>query len=117
MLEKNLIFFFSSRRRHTRCSRDWSSDVCSSDLLWRRGDAADDDLFEVGIGYAIAFGRRLRWPAGIEPFLPLLWVCQKVVYRKAGPLSRLEFLPGELLCDRGIVEFLDADDHVAPPDP
>src|SRR2546422_6337251 len=27
------IFFFSSRRRHTRCSRDWSSDVCSSDLL------------------------------------------------------------------------------------
>src|SRR2546422_3457092 len=28
-----LCFFFSSRRRHTRCSRDWSSDVCSSDLL------------------------------------------------------------------------------------
>src|SRR6266436_2105857 len=27
------FFFFSSRRRHTRCSRDWSSDVCSSDLL------------------------------------------------------------------------------------
>src|SRR5205809_6663167 len=27
-----LFFFFSSRRRHTRCSRDWSSDVCSSDL-------------------------------------------------------------------------------------
>src|SRR2546429_1821183 len=26
-------FFFPSRRRHTRCSRDWSSDVCSSDLL------------------------------------------------------------------------------------
>src|SRR2546429_8216124 len=29
----NYFFFFSSRRRHTRCSRDWSSDVCSSDLL------------------------------------------------------------------------------------
>src|SRR2546429_1072220 len=28
----SLVFFFSSRRRHTRCSRDWSSDVCSSDL-------------------------------------------------------------------------------------
>src|SRR5439155_13103634 len=26
------IFFFSSRRRHTRWPRDWSSDVCSSDL-------------------------------------------------------------------------------------
>src|SRR5690606_4548831 len=37
-------FFFSSRRRHTRFSRDWSSDVCSSDLqpaptLTRRGAA------------------------------------------------------------------------------
>src|SRR5256884_1052794 len=29
---QRLCFFFSSRRRHTRCSRDWSSDVCSSDL-------------------------------------------------------------------------------------
>src|SRR5690606_40800364 len=28
-----LVFFFSSRRRHTRFSRDWSSDVCSSDLF------------------------------------------------------------------------------------
>src|SRR5207247_8020301 len=27
-----LFFFFSSRRRHTRSTRDWSSDVCSSDL-------------------------------------------------------------------------------------
>src|SRR5690606_39516761 len=31
----HIFFFFSSRRRHTRFSRDWSSDVCSSDL--RRG--------------------------------------------------------------------------------
>src|SRR6266849_8208728 len=29
---KFLFFFFSSRRRHTRSTRDWSSDVCSSDL-------------------------------------------------------------------------------------
>src|SRR5216684_7259214 len=32
------FFFFSSRRRHTRCSRDWSSDVCSSDLRVRGAD-------------------------------------------------------------------------------
>src|SRR5207253_6326920 len=32
------FFFFSSRRRHTRWPRDWSSDVCSSDLLWRVND-------------------------------------------------------------------------------
>src|SRR3989442_11022726 len=30
--QKTMFFFFSSRRRHTRCGRDWSSDVCSSDL-------------------------------------------------------------------------------------
>src|SRR5690606_40894291 len=29
------LSFFSSRRRHTRFSRDWSSDVCSSDLKYR----------------------------------------------------------------------------------
>src|SRR5690606_40744411 len=36
------LFFFSSRRRHTRFSRDWSSDVCSSDLAAgaRTGTAA-----------------------------------------------------------------------------
>src|SRR5256885_16349598 len=37
------MFFFSSRRRHTRLQGDWSSDVCSSDLYrpdsnWEKGD-------------------------------------------------------------------------------
>src|SRR5215203_6839439 len=35
-----LLFFFSSRRRHPRYWRDWSSDVCSSDLRWRRSGRA-----------------------------------------------------------------------------
>src|SRR5690242_21893414 len=35
-----LYFFFSSRRRHTRLTCDWSSDVCSSDLLARQRPAA-----------------------------------------------------------------------------
>src|SRR5690349_23691936 len=33
LLSYLFLFFFSSRRRHTRSLRDWSSDVCSSDLL------------------------------------------------------------------------------------
>src|SRR5438105_9857695 len=33
MLVFLFFFFFSSRRRHTRSTRDWSSDVCSSDLI------------------------------------------------------------------------------------
>src|SRR5207302_3243364 len=41
------FFFFSSRRRHTRFSRDWSSDVCSSDLtrrLWAGRPGTDTCL-------------------------------------------------------------------------
>src|SRR5450830_1992676 len=39
----NDFFFFSSRRRHTRSKRDWSSDVCSSDLrLGERAEALDE---------------------------------------------------------------------------
>src|SRR5207249_5207910 len=38
--DRGVFFFFSSRRRHTRSKRDWSSDVCSSDLIrddvWRQ---------------------------------------------------------------------------------
>src|SRR6185369_8953416 len=33
--KQRLLFFFSSRRRHTRFKCDWSSDVCSSDLIER----------------------------------------------------------------------------------
>src|SRR5256885_10010117 len=35
LVDDSVIFFFSSRRRHTRLQGDWSSDVCSSDLGWR----------------------------------------------------------------------------------
>src|SRR2546426_4881790 len=36
-----VVFFFSSRRRHTRLQGDWSSDVCSSDLALVRDGQAD----------------------------------------------------------------------------
>src|SRR5437016_9904165 len=38
-ISSNLVFFFSSRRRHTRLVSDWSSDVCSSDLRFRTGSS------------------------------------------------------------------------------
>src|SRR3712207_6900080 len=41
-----VFFFFSSRRRHTRYWRDWSSDVCSSDLAV----GVEDASFEVRSG-------------------------------------------------------------------
>src|SRR5699024_11273109 len=42
-------FFFSSRRRHTRSKRDWSSDVCSSDLTKRMAEDLTDFLLENGV--------------------------------------------------------------------
>src|SRR5690625_6272294 len=51
----DVFFFFSSRRRHTSWPRDWSSDVCSSDLnqRCRRGQLEQDVL--------PGFLRRQRW--------------------------------------------------------
>src|SRR5207248_5685811 len=48
------FFFFSSRRRHTRSYGDWSSDVCSSDLV-RGGLLA---LGHVALQHAVVDGRR-----------------------------------------------------------
>src|SRR5690625_5369637 len=48
------MFFFSSRRRHTRWPRDWSSDVCSSDLSF----AADTDSERVKSGEHVSRGHR-----------------------------------------------------------
>src|SRR5438445_13549414 len=47
------LFFFSSRRRHTRYWRDWSSDVCSSDLDFL-------DQFKVSIDAAVGVDRDLE---------------------------------------------------------
>src|SRR5439155_13319859 len=46
------FFFFSSRRRHTRWPRDWSSDVCSSDLIgaWLPAEIAPRG-FDVGYAH------------------------------------------------------------------
>src|SRR6266487_5658682 len=46
-------FFFSSRRRHTRWTGDWSSDVCSSDLL----DLAQEDGGVVELGLCVVSRR------------------------------------------------------------
>src|SRR3712207_8069880 len=46
-----LFFFFSSRRRHTRYWRDWSSDVCSSDL-----DCMTDTSIVIPNGYTLDGG-------------------------------------------------------------
>src|SRR5699024_11915284 len=60
-------FFFSSRRRHTRSKRDWSSDVCSSDLSLRVFEMAMTIRRPAqGVGVAFVdhptyFRRTTRW--------------------------------------------------------
>src|SRR5690606_40260316 len=52
------LFFFSSRRRHTRFSRDWSSDVCSSDLCQLQRDPSNrirNSLMNWAEGEGLAF--------------------------------------------------------------
>ena len=43
-VDRLILCFFSSRRRHTRCSRDWSSDVCSADLIINNGKKKLEDI-------------------------------------------------------------------------
>src|SRR5215203_6985723 len=54
------FFFFSSRRRHTRYWRDWSSDVCSSDLFHSTVDHLTPQLVTVS-GVAGVGKSRLSW--------------------------------------------------------
>src|SRR2546422_2787582 len=51
LITVTFFFFFSSRRRHTRCSRDWISDVCSSDLA---RDRHRDARHDVSVGADVA---------------------------------------------------------------
>src|SRR5690606_40553120 len=60
---------FSSRRRHTRFSRDWSSDVCSSDLPDRAPDDWEVPEGEVTAAVDDMFGRWDVWRFYADPFL------------------------------------------------
>src|SRR5215510_15162235 len=53
-------FFFSSRRRHTRWPRDWSSDVCSSDLCDRRSDLAAISDQVSSASHALLFRQKIE---------------------------------------------------------
>src|SRR5207245_7372678 len=72
-----LFFFFSSRRQHTRCYRDWSSYMCSSDLNTSAGKLAKGDGLmskvilvnpaNASVGYSVITPRWLFVIAGATP--------------------------------------------------
>src|SRR6266481_6745973 len=55
-----IAFFFSSRRRHTRWNCDWSSDVCSSDLIWAA--AADGTKVPIAVLHKKGLARDGKGP-------------------------------------------------------
>src|SRR6266700_6836837 len=85
-----LFFFFSSRRRHTRFSRDWSSDVCSSDL--QRGvlnlahDQGDvrSSLRRVNANALNGVDAEWLTPAEVAEFCPIVNVSPDVRYPVLG---------------------------------
>src|SRR5262247_2832124 len=92
------FFFFSSRRRHTRCLSDWSSDVCSSDLVavMPLVDVPREDAGAVALAWSLRECARARDPAvaDVEP-VALDEPCRYVSHR-------VSFLP-EALRVRSII--------------
>src|SRR5207247_7309306 len=79
------FFFFSSRRRHTRSTRDWSSDVCSSDLK----DACRDRLEKNLVSQA--FEEKLYRRGPVEGRLdprPFLKIWERSEERRVGKECR-----------------------------
>src|SRR6476620_8002981 len=80
---KRFSFFFSSRRRHTRYWRDWSSDVCSSDLAFDAGPIVAQELFPLSPGethdslLAKCQIASKRLAATIAADLPRLWAAAR----------------------------------------
>src|SRR5690606_23862004 len=77
--------FFSSRRRHTRFSRDWSSDVCSSDLFnllpvraFVGGAGPRVERDEVHLGGDFVFAQQAHQFAGV--FVAVVFVLQHHVF-------------------------------------
>src|SRR3712207_3722786 len=85
------IFFFSSRRRHTRYWRDWSSDVCSSDLIAQvvgRTARKSRHGIELQAKYRLVIDER-----GLDNLLILLVPCPHLGTSQ-GRLTRLRGLVG-----------------------
>src|SRR5258707_10996048 len=84
-------FFFSSRRRHTRYWRDWSSDVCSSDLDWwakaEEDFARAHDLGITGLRLSLEWSRiepqRGEWSVAAFARYREMLACLKSLDRKS----------------------------------
>src|SRR5699024_11336436 len=94
-----LFFFFSSRRRHTRSKRDWSSDVCSSDLTglsWHRCLARHGRLLHHLRGTGLSRGGQVLRP----PRVPRGRFRRRSEERRVGKGGRARQRPGDRTRER-----------------
>src|SRR5690606_24100109 len=67
-----VVFFFSSRRRHTRFSRDWSSDVCSSDLAADRHSQQRHEMLHCWRAHSATSGAHHHVPESNRLVFPVI---------------------------------------------
>src|SRR5256886_4107795 len=89
-----LLFFFSSRRRHTRFDCDWSSDVCSSDLCLRDQDAAFRNFFARRARYPRFKAKRFSGSVRFQGVGTAGWARGLMSLPKLGAVKLAEALPG-----------------------
>src|SRR5262245_63149993 len=82
------FFFFSSRRRHTRCLSDWSSDVCSSDLGDRLPNACFVAPRDIRAGSGAGARGRLKGNGGVAAVFLLAAVIVKYPARPMREIGR-----------------------------
>src|SRR2546427_9906564 len=92
------FFFFSSRRRHTRFDCDWSSDVCSSDLLFARWPGSEPGLAAIGTGShtdAIPFAGAYDGTVGVLGGLEAIRALQRAGFQPRRSIELLMFTAEE----------------------
>src|SRR5690606_14761322 len=75
----NIILFFSSRRRHTIFSRDWSSDVCSSDLYYAHESCGQCTPCREGTPWMYKILKKINSGEGRMDDIDLLWDVQRKI--------------------------------------
>src|SRR5207247_3653976 len=90
-------FFFSSRRRHTRSTRDWSSDVCSSDLIARAVTMMEEYL---GRTFRAVMSVEIGGGNAIQPFIAAALLGKPVVDADAMEIGRASCRAGVQISER-----------------
>src|SRR5690349_24341579 len=96
-----VFFFFSSRRRHTRSLRDWSSDVCSSDLICRANGAWELRSARTAEERALVWRGRKAAFAAMGRVSPSYYVQDRSEERRVGKECRCRWAEYQLKKNEG----------------